>query len=175
MPRFMLNVWSAISVLLAMSNTDIRLCTLMLKRSGGSGEAAVLGTKPRSPKSAMLCSMFGKAPVGCATRAVRPAVGEDRARRVVPPAVLTNAPRAKLKPVLAMRREHHLVDDGVGGGRDDVDHGLARVVEDALADHRLAVGARRERGAGTGGAAQIGAARRREAGARAGEEVRHVQ
>ena len=50
-----------------MANTDMRLCTLRLKRSGGSGEAAELGTKPRPSNRAMLCSMFGNAPVGCAT------------------------------------------------------------------------------------------------------------
>ena len=66
MPLLRLKVWSASSSPLSRSNTDSRLCTLTLRRSGGSGEAAVLGTKPRSPKRTMLSSRFGKAPVVCA-------------------------------------------------------------------------------------------------------------
>ena len=100
MPLLRLNVWSAISCSLPVSNTDSRLCTLPLRRSGGSGEAAALGTKPRSPKSTMLCSMFGIGAGRLRLRAVGGAVGEDRARGVVG-VVFTKAPRAMLKPVLA--------------------------------------------------------------------------
>ena len=171
----MLNVWSAISVLLATSNTDIRLCTLMLKRSGGSGEAAVLGTKPRSPKITMLCSMFGKAPVVCATVPSVPPLAKIVRGASFTPGVFTNAPRAKLNPVFAM-----------GASTTWSTTVLVAVEMTSTTASRESSkmpspttgwpsGAHRERGAGTGGAAQIGAARRREAGARAGEEVRHVQ
>ena len=140
MPRFMLNVCAAISWSVAVSNTDNRLCTLTLKRSGGSGEAAELGTKPRPPKRAMLSSMLGKAPVGCAIRAVGAAVGKDRARRIAGGRV-DEATAREVEARVGERRESDVADHGVGAGGDDVDHAFARVVEDALADDRLAVGA----------------------------------
>ena len=84
-----------------MSNTETRLCTLRLKRSGGSGDAAEFGTRPRPLKIAMLWSMFGNAPVGCAwVPSVRPSAKMVRGASLG--VVLTNAPRAKLKPVSAI-------------------------------------------------------------------------
>ena len=101
MPRFMLNVWSASSCWWLMSNTDIRLCTFRLKRSGGSGEAAEFGTKPRPSNSTMLCSRFGNAPVVCGCEpSVAPSAKIVRGASLG--GVFTNAPRAKLKPVSAI-------------------------------------------------------------------------
>src|SRR5262249_2315578 len=82
-------------------NTETRLWTFRLKRSGGSGEAAELGTKPRPLKSAMLCRRLGNAPVGCAwVPSVAPSA--KMVRGASPGVVFTKAPRGKLNPVSAI-------------------------------------------------------------------------
>ena len=89
--------------------------------------------------------------------AIGGAVGEDGARGVSRRRVHEGA-AGEVEARVRHRGEDHLVDDGVGRGRHNVDDGLTRIVEDTLADDRRSLGSSRE--GGVVGASQVGGARR---------------
>src|SRR5262249_32129145 len=99
MPRFMFNA-DPLSWSVDVSKNDSRLCTSMLRRSGGSGDAPGPGAYTCVSWITMLANMLGHAPLGCATvPSVAPSAKIVRGASVAD--MFTKLPRAKLNPVSA--------------------------------------------------------------------------
>jgi hypothetical protein len=102
------------------SNTRQQALHIHVEAQRRLREAALFGTKARSPNTAMLCSRVRKRAGGLRLRAVGRAIGEDRARCVGRRGV-DECAAGDVEAGIGERREDDMADDGIAGRRDDVD------------------------------------------------------